>query len=337
MKKRLLALLLILATLFALSSCSQDSAPTGMKTASDAEKVGYKLYVPEEWTVSNLEGITAAYVSTLDSSSISLVEAEMPTGTIQEYFEAGLADFPTAPSYEYKGEALFGNAKAADAHKYTFEYEYAGHKFGFMQIFVKFESRFFIFTYSALLEKKNDEKTYYDYHLEDVQDVIDNAFFLSGFAASPEDEPTSPESDGYILASDKSTCGFSLYLPENYDVTVSSGIVAAESSVGASLTVMKMTLGQIYFSDYWKLRKGELESLFGEITELSVDTPTVIGNVNNAYAYEYEYTYSGTRYRVYQVFLATGSGYAFTMTAPADSYADATAELEKIMEKIVFE
>ena len=337
MKKRLLSLALILATLLTLFSCSGDSAPTGMKTASDAERVGYKLYVPEEWTVSNLDGITAAYVSTLDSSSVSLVEAEMPSGTIQEYFEAGLSDFPTTPSYEYKGEALFGNAKASDAHKYTFEYEYAGHKFGFMQIFVKFESRFFIFTYSALLEKKNDEKTYYDYHLEDVQDVIDNAFFLSDFAAEPIGKPSYPTEDGYMLASDSAVSGFSLYLPENYDVTVSAGIVAAENAAGASLTVMKMTLGNISMADYWKLRKTELEGLFGEITEITKDTPTTIGNVSNAMKYEYEYTYAGTRYKVYQVFLATRSGYAFTMTAPADTFADATAELEKIMEKIVFE
>ena len=166
---------------------------------------------------------------------------------------------------------------------------------------------------------------------------MDNAFFLKDFAAEPIGKPTYPTEDGYMLVSDKSLAGFSLYLPEDYEVTVSSGIVAAENDEGINITVMRMTVGQISFSDYWKLRRAELEALFGEIRENSKDTPTVIGNVTNAYAYDYEYTYAGTSYRVYQVFLATGSGYAFTLTAPADKYGACEAELQKIMEKIVFE
>ena len=334
MKRRIISLLLIFALAFSLASCSgTEAAPEGMKAASDAARVGYKLYVPEEWTVSNLEGITAAYVSTLDSSSVSLVEAELPEATVSEYFEESLKDFPAEP-HDVKSEtALFGNAD--EAVKYTYNYEYNEHSFGFMQVFIRFGERFFIFTYAALLEDKTDEKTYYAYHLEDVQAIMDNAFFTTG--ETDTDKPVYESEGGYMLVSDKALSGFSLYVPDSYSVTVSSGIVAADSGRGASLTVMKMTVGKISFSDYWKLRRTELSEVFGEITEISKDVPVTIGNVTNAFAYEYTYEFSGVEYRVYQVFLATGSGYAFTLTSTADSYASHAEELEKIMEKIVFE
>lgn len=334
MKRKIISLLLIFALALSLASCSgEEAAPEGMKAASDATRVGYKLYVPEEWTVSNLEGITAAYVSTLDSSSVSLVEAELPEGTFSEYFEESRKDFPTEPRDVKSEEALFGNAH--EAVKYTYNYEYSNHTFGFMQVFIRFGERFFIFTYAALLENKTDEKSYYAYHLEDVQAIMDNAFFTT--AETDTDKPVYDSEDGYMLVSDKALSGFSLYLPDSYSVTVSSGIVAADSTRGATVTVMKMTIGQISFSDYWELRKTELSNIFGKITEISKNTPVKIGNVTIAYEYEYTYEFSGETYRVYQVFLATGSGYAFTFTATEDSYASHAEELEKIMEKIVFE
>ena len=345
MKRKLISLVMIFALALSLASCGGESAPTGMKAASDSSRVGYKLYVPEEWTVSNLGNITAAYVSSLDSSSISLVEAENPEGTLAEYFEEHLSDFPTAPQDLRSENALFGNATEAIKYTYNLEHtpnpgaqtdgEAAMPRVGFMQVLIRFNERFFIFTYSALLEKRNDEATYYEHHLPDVQAIMDNAFFTTG--ETTNEQPSYEVNDGFKLISDKSLSGFSLYVPESYAVTISSGIVTAESERGAVLTVMKMTVGQIYFSDYWELRRAELAQIFGEVNEISKNTPVTIGNVSNAYAYEYSYVYSGVTYRVYQVFLATGSGYAFTMTAPEEVYDAHRDELGEIMEKIVFE
>lgn len=72
MKKISVIILAVLLLLPVLVSCAKTKldTPAGMKLAS-VPAVDYYLYVPSEWEIVSQDGITAAYVSVLDSSNVS--------------------------------------------------------------------------------------------------------------------------------------------------------------------------------------------------------------------------------------------------------------------------
>ena len=71
--KRTIAIVLLLAMLFAFAACGEEDtagAPYGYKLASNTEIVDYFLYVPESWVVTSATGTTMAQVSLADASSV---------------------------------------------------------------------------------------------------------------------------------------------------------------------------------------------------------------------------------------------------------------------------
>ena len=190
--KKLCAMILLLAmaaaSLILFSSCSGSSdTPEGMQLVFGSDADGYYFYAPEEWTVSNIGEIKSAYASRVDSTSVSFAEvfpeadvagADKDEYFFNSYFSDSLEEFPETmkPAVTLNGEAtVFGkDGEAADkAVKYTYNYKYSDNTFGFMQILIKEKSRYFVFTFCALLEQRTDGKTYYDYYLEKLQKVIE--------------------------------------------------------------------------------------------------------------------------------------------------------------------
>lgn len=336
--KKFLSVILILTLALSLASCSGGSdAPEGMQLVDGGEALGYYFYGPEEWIVANLSGISATYASSVDTTSVTYTETDMPSGTVDEYFEASLSEFVIKPTVVLDGEATtFGNADSAV--KYVYDITYSEHNFRVMQIFVTYGGRFGIFTYTALNEKAvSDEKTQYDYYTEKVQGVIDNFKYVTKGDSEVLPEEYEKDSDGYILVSDKHLCGFNLYVPDSFDVNYSSGVVNASASDGSNVSMAKTNVSGITFSDYWKMRKAEIEAIFGPVTVIREDEVTVFGNALQSFAYEYTYTYGGEVYQVYQVLARTNfDGYIFTYTAKADNYGTYTETVKKIAEKVVF-
>ena len=338
--KKITALLLTIITLvLALAGCSQSSdAPEGMQIVRGGDNIGYYLYSPTGWIVANQGNIASSYVSTIDSTSVTLVEAKMPEGTIEEYFEASKADFVfditvTSKNPEFK----LGNAE--EAYSFVYEYEYSGYKFRTMQAFAKFEGRFYIFTFtSQLAEKRGEDKTYYDYHLENsLPKIIENVKFVTKSGTEPAPEYT--EVDGYLLVSNKKLCGFDMYVPKDYTVDYSNGIVSVTRADGANITVSKASDTGVEMKYYWANRKNELESIFGTVTEIEIgkEDGVTLGTLSRAASYEYTYEYRGVTYHVYQVFgIGIFNGYAFTFTAPEDVYAQRIDEALDVAARLEF-
>ena len=92
----LLALNIITCSLFGLTSCGEadDGAPEGMQLVYGSDTLGYYFYGPEEWVVANLGDIACTYASKIDTTSMTFAKSEMPTGTIDEYFESEKEKFP---------------------------------------------------------------------------------------------------------------------------------------------------------------------------------------------------------------------------------------------------
>ena len=335
--KRIISLLLILASVIGLTACAADDGiPEGMQLLRGGEDLGYYMYIPEEWVPASMGEVTAAYVSSVDNTSVTYVECPMPDMTVDEYFNTSLEEFPTKPTLVGEPKAVtFGNAN--DARMYVFDYEYKEHKFRTMQIFAKYGERFGIFTFTSFLENMtSDEVTQYEYFAEKRQAIIDNFKYVKKSSASAE--PTyERDADGYKLISDKSVAKYSLWVPDDFSVKYSSGITEAALADGSAITMSVATNTGVVVTDYWAARKAELEELFGTVTVISESTPTTLGDSNAAFSYEYTYTYNGEVYHVYQVLaITTFDGFVFTYTAKDANYSKHIDTIKKICDKVTY-
>ena len=345
--KKIFSLLLLLSIALSLISCGKndDGTPEGMQLVRGGEEYGYYFYAPEEWTISNLGQISAAYASGVDTSSVTYTEVQMPD-SVDEYFKESLQEFSTPPIFrDENGEAIasesatgtritFGNAD--DAVEYVYEYEYSSHIFRTRQIFVSYGERFGIFTFTAVLENISDKnQTQYDFYKDKLNSMITSFKFVA--KSGEVEQPVYESKDGFKLISDPKVARFSLYVPEELEVEYSSGIVGARYSDGANITMTRAMSTGLTISDYWKLREEELSAVATEISVVSPLAETRFGNANSAAACEYTYKYNGIVYHVYQVFsVTTFNGFAFTYTAVEDRYASHIDEVKKIIEKVEF-
>jgi hypothetical protein len=204
-----------------------------------------------------------------------------------------------------------------------------------MQIFVKYENRFGIFTYNSALENiSSSEKVQYDFYAEKIQSVIDNFKFVAKSAA----EAPAPESaDGYKLISDKSIAKYSLFVPVAMTTDESSGIVSASYDDGSNVTMSKATATGVVVSEYWETRKNELSEIVTSLTEIEINKEASLGNAKRAFSYEYTFVYNNTTYHVYQILaVTTFDGFVFTYTATENNYASHIDEIKTIIEKVEF-
>ena len=341
MKKITAAVLTIITLLLALTGCSQGvDAPEGMQLVRGSDAIGYYFYSPIGWIVASQGNIASSYVSTIDSTSVTLVEAKMPEGSIKDYFEAAKADFTFEITVKNEGgepiATKLGNAE--EAYQYIYDYEYSGFKFRTMQIFAKFEGRFYIFTFTSQLTERSAGTSYYDFHLANsLPKIVENVKFVTKSGTEPT--PEYPEVNGYLLVSNKKLCGFDMYVPKDYKVDYSDGIVSVTREDGANITVSKSTATGVTIKDYWANRKKELEAIVGTVTEIEVNKSegVTLGNLATAASYEYTYELGGVKYHVYQVFAVdTFEGYAFTFTAPEAVYAERIGEARDIAARLEF-
>ena len=353
MKKLLVSIILILS-IFALVSCDGGAdIPDGMQLVAGGEGEGYYFFAPEEWIISNVGNIKAAYISRVNLTSVSFAEVKLQDEKnnaeyfFGEYFNATLPELQSKEGFTLlkNGEnASFGIGEyAADsAKRYVFSYKHGDFDFTFMQIIMQEGDRFFIFTYSAQSSGEEGVTPNYEKYLEKAQAVIENFRFTTKTGVSEAPEYTVDE-DGYKLISDKRLSGFDLFVPRDFECDFSSAIVSATHPDGSSVNLTEATATGISATKYWETRKAELEKVFSEVTEIKRDEKTKLGNNSSslygdwAYAYEYTFLHEGEYYHVYQILAINGSnGYVFTYTAKEASYLAHFDEVLKIIEKVKF-
>jgi hypothetical protein len=225
---------------------------------------------------------------------------------------------------------------AEQAVKYVFSHEYDNHKFTSMQILMKANGRYYIFTYTSMDELRGDTETYYAFHLKEAQRCIEEfQFFI------PKGEEIAPpeyekDAEGYLLYSDESFAGFSLYMPESFTLDYASAIVSATHEDGSNVTMTKVTAAGVAVNKYWERRKTELSAIVTDLSVISENAECEFGNATNKFKYEYTFNYNGKTYRVYQVLAVYGTnGYVFTYTAKAGNYDLHLQEIMKITDKVV--
>ena len=350
--KKIVALLLCLLSLFSLASCGNDlpegaELPEGMQYAGGAP-YGFYLYVPEEWTLTAMDEIVGAFVSTLDLSSVSMTRVQKPDGMdIDAYFKDAMADIPFEDYTLAKdGVSLLLGSVSAKGYEYTYSYkpyEKDAQTYRVMQVIGEYKGELYVFTYTALDELKDAENTYFGAHIEDVNEILESLQFVDKATVSTEAAEYEKDADGYLLVSEKKLAGFNFYMDPAWECTLSGGIVevtAADGKASINMTEAKDT--GVVVSDYWSKRKSDLERYTdGAITVIKENEATVFGNADAALAYEYTYTYRGQSYHTYQVILVhekipvfLRKGYVFTFTATEDVYATHMDAVQKMIAKV---
>ena len=342
--KKLLLLLLCLTLSLSLFSCKKggEDAPDGMKAVAVGKSLGFTLYVPEAWVDSSYGKIASAYVSNLDTSSISLVRVELGESTFENYVKASLTESKNAPTYLEEGKAVnVGNAKRALSYVYT--YAYGDYTYQFMQVLCEAEDgAYYLFTYGASAADKTEGVSYYTSHLTDVTSMLSNVKFGEKTDAVAEEIVYGTDEDGYKLVSDEKSAGFAFYIPETFRAELSLGIVVAVAKDNATVTVAEATSTGMAVRAYYENRLKELDALYSDVTEITELTTCTLGNSSDACYAEYSYRDGENTYRVYQVIAVGGGnilsqkGFVLTYTALEGVYENHLDELAKMMEKIRF-
>ena len=367
MRRFLIFTILLVLSVGSFSACKKDETevPEGLQIVKESDD--YIFFGPESWTIANRGAICSTYISAVNNTNISFTEAKNPVGTIPEYFADSLDEFTYDITLHVRDEKCSFGSKdttADEAYKYIYSYKYEERDFICMQILLRENGKFYIFTYTSY-GKIDDAESYYATHLEKANLAAQNVIFKSG-SADQENAPTTEyirDEDGYVLVSDKTLSGFDLYLPEDYEIIDNSSIVTAKISDNANITLSRATGTGVYILDYLSTRRKELSSVVENLTDIEVsaatatdrlafDTMSITHDKNlkfgklypNVMAYEYTYTYNGTEYHVYQVVgvdpgflgLFGASGYVFTYTATEGEYAMHIDEIKTVLEKIDF-
>ena len=374
--KKILAVLIIALSIFALASCGDTDVPDGMQLVGGGEDKGYYFYAPEEFTVASLADVDAVYISAVNTTSITFTqiseeEISFPATdevtivndklTAEEnyflysYFEAGKSDFPSdmkllsGPTEDIFGA---GDERADAATVYSYTYTYADVLYGFTQYFAVHNGSYYILTYSAIYEVIDGfEQSRYDEYREKLNLVVENFRFVD---KTGEDKPQpSYSANEYRLVTDPKLSGFEFYAPGDFSVDYSSSIVSVTAPDGSNVSLTEATAVGTTADEYMKRRVSELSAIVENVNpagqsinpdnpDVLVGTPTKLGNNSSwAFAYEYTYTYTGEEYHVYQILAVDGSafwsdGYVFTYTAKEENYSTHLEKVKTMIEKVVF-
>ena len=355
MKKALslfVAILMLFGALTMLASCGTNTnttseVPEGMKLVRGGEDVGYYFYAPTEWAVASDGMYNVVYVSSINNTSVSFVEAPMPEGSIAEYFESEKAKMPAEITVTTSGEKCnLGNATSA--FRYVFNYVYEDVNIRAMQVLATFEDRFFILTYTYIpFYVTEGEDSYYTTYLSKVEGIMENIKFVERKTTDSSTPEYVTDKDGYILISDRTLCGFDMYVPKEYTPNTSSAIVSATRADGTHVNISQVTMN-LGLEKYWEIREGEIKSFADTVTDENGkevttyklihmdDKASEVGNTLRC-SFEYTYTYNGREMHIYQVYVRTsGKDYMFTYSADEALYNEHLAQAKKIAEKVIF-
>ncbi len=167
--KRLFAIIALISVLLCLASCGSNSkiAPNGMVDATAPDAYTYTFYVPASWAISSFNGMSLAYHSLDDASSLSLSQYKLDSTTIdyaqhweicKEDYQTNLVDFTLIS----EANCMLGEQAAG---QYEFTAKIAGNQYKYMNVITVKDGMAYVLTYTSLEDK-------YDSHLEDVTKTI---------------------------------------------------------------------------------------------------------------------------------------------------------------------
>lgn len=175
MKKIVVLCLCALLSVLALTACQKSdvTVPYGLQLASDPDVVDYYLFVPDDWTVDISTGVTYAYHSASDPSSISVSVYKLGDDITDvagywEYYTAQFASVFGDPQNVETATTLLGGKEAA---QYVYTTVFGENTYKFWQVVCVNRGQVYILTYASSAEN-------YDKHTDDMQAVVESFLFM---------------------------------------------------------------------------------------------------------------------------------------------------------------
>ena len=342
---RLLCALLALSLLAgSLAACSNKSeVPDGYQYATCKGEY-FRLFVPTQWTVSTGSGVSGAYYSLAEGTSVSLAEVhfdkpsdggEDTTATLEDFFAAHVADISDMSGYKAEKEfdATLGSYKAKDI---TYTASKGGEAYRFRQVLTKVEGRFYLFTYSSKADV-------FDRWLDTVDGILENVMFYAYPFEGSGDEKKIPAvddiPDGMKLVTDNDVA-YRFFAPESW--VVSEAEAAAQVYVSetdrSNVTVVGYVPEEDGYSaaDYWEYVEKHYRDSLAEYTPVGEPAESKMGG-KNATVHEYTYSLGGVTYKCRQtVCVYSYMIVIMTYTALPENYDAHLAEVERMQAELAF-
>ena len=308
MKKRLCLVLacLMLLTL-GLTACNEDGVPDGYKLASDPQKDGFSLYIPEAWNYNTTGGVLSAYPSSISTANVTVTYLTSPQPTLSDYWveqeailKGDFSDFALVNDQQPGGKEINGYY----AYIYEYTLSYIAVQYRVRQYIIPVEEtaenglKMYVLTYTASNEKSDYTGSVdFESSLAQLEELvgyfkIDGVPGIGGADLSVKDDENAPE--GMKRANQFAYLGMNVYVPNTWYVYLSDGFIAATTADGkgevniSNIDLTGSAAGSNNLAgrfehygielmnpqgttliDYWNLLKAEYNDYFDNFTVLS--------------------------------------------------------------------
>lgn len=354
------AIFLCLCAWLALPSCSEKESdiPEGMKSATCAGE-NFRLYVPSGWNVNTAYGISGAYFSALEQSSVSVVgykitesmefdmklsekvDSERPSTRLQWYFEeqvytalVRVADggAVTAHTEDFADTTLDG----VNAKRYHHTAEVDEVELHFLHVVAERANCFYVFSFTATERYYEQLYTASD---SDVKKIL-KEFKFAGSGYKPEEPAKELESgdapEGMKLASTEEVA-YLFYVPRTWKINVTDEVYfASNDGAMVSVTPFQPNTTNISVKTYAEDCEKKLKAASEGYEALVHFENGKLGG-GNALIWEYRYMMGGVTYHGRQVMVGYGGMiYSVTYTALESDYDTYLQDAMRIFEEFSF-
>ena len=363
---RLLCAILTLCLLCGgLAACSQgDEVPEGYQNATCNGEY-FRLYIPTQWTSSTESGVSGGYHSLAEGTAVSMMEvdfdlpsAEPSTGegettpadvtaTLDDFVKAHVAQVSTFKGYKVLKDLTdtnMGGRIAAKEISYLADRD--GVTYGYRQIMVKAEGRFYLFTYSGVYDEAafEEEGTNTFTRWKDTVDgILQNITFYKYPYEGGENDRKIPNvkeiPEGMKLVTGNDVA-YRFFAPESWIMgkADAADLVYASETDRSNVSVMGYVPDAESYSvaDYWEDTEKHYQETLKDYTLIGEPVESTMGG-KDATVYEYTYSLGGVTYRCRQtVCVYSYMIVVMTYTALPENYDAHLAEVEAMQGALTF-
>ena len=353
--------LVLLSALLVLSATScatkERDVPDGMKNATAAD-ADYRLYVPSVWNVNTAYGVSGAYYSLAQQSTVSVqkypVTADMEAAMAERSPEGGARldwFWETACRSSVEALALGGSVQTVEeesasltlggcnAHRFHCRATVHEINLHFVHVVAEKGGAFYVFSFTVADDL-------YATLLPHVESMLAQFVFAEPYVPTTYVKPMDPNAaapEGMKLASNNDVA-YRFYVPHaweiNGDVEIYAAYVKEEGAVLASVSVVPYypDVESMSVAEFFAQCESMMKATAGEDgyellhTEAEID----LGG-RPATAYTYRYCVGGVEYRYKQVVAAYKSMlYSVTYTARGEQFDRYLAELDRMVDAFEF-
>ncbi len=355
--KNVVAMLCCLAMLLSFAACASkpdDGVPEGMKNATAAGS-DFRLYVPSVWNVSTAYGVSSAYFTMTQQSTVSafkyVIDARMSDamnaqglvgGDRLDWFwanecKAAAESVSVGGSLSVIAEDSVGlTLDGINAHRHHITATVQGYTMHFVHVLAERDGAFYVISFVI-------EDSLYAGLTDHIGRILENFVFASAYV--PDDyakdiDESAEAPEGMMLASNDEVA-YRFYVPTTWKVNRDERIFAAylESDMSSVSVVPYMPdADSMSVAEFFTLCEQMMKNTAGEDGYELLETRE---NVNlggrKATAYIYRYTVGGVEYRYMQVVAAYRSLiYSMTYTALPENFDAHLLDVEQMIAVFTF-